>query len=38
MTKNKLGNLEAYNAKKAEALNAINALKGKVEESEAREN
>lgn len=31
MGKNKLGNLEAFNAKKVETLNAINALKAKVE-------
>ena len=38
MSKNKLGNLEFYNGRKIEALNAIAALKGKVEESEAKEN
>ena len=38
MVKNKLGNLEFYNSKKMEVLNSINALKVKVEESEAREN
>ena len=30
MVKNKLGNLELYNAKKLEVLNSINALKAKV--------
>jgi hypothetical protein len=38
MTKNKLGNIELYNAKKIEALNSINILKNKVDESEAKEN
>ena len=38
MVKNKLGNLEFYNSKKMEVLNSINALKVKVDESEAREN
>ena len=36
MVKNKLGNLEFYNSKKMEVLNSINALKVKVDESEAR--
>jgi hypothetical protein len=38
MTKNKLSNIEVYNAKKIEALNSINMLKNKVDESEAKEN
>ena len=38
MGKNKLGNLELFNTKKIEVLNSINALKAKVDESEAKEN
>lgn len=36
MSKNKLSSVEIYNSKKIEALNSINALKSKVEESEAK--
>jgi formate-dependent nitrite reductase cytochrome c552 subunit len=38
MSKNKLGSLELFNSKKVEVLNSIADLKGKVEESEAKEN
>ena len=38
MGKNKLGNLDLFNTKKLEVLNSINALKSKVDESEAKEN
>jgi hypothetical protein len=38
MSKNKLSNLEIYNTRKIEALNSVNALKNKVDESEAKEN
>ena len=38
MSKNKLGNLEFYNSRKIQALNAIATLKGKVQESQAKQN
>ena len=38
MQRNKIPNLEICNAKKAEALNTIQALKAKVDEAEAKEN